>query len=548
MKPFKYLIICAAAWIGCQEARAQQAIKPRLVVQIVVSQMRYDYLDRFRDNFCDNGFRAFMEKGTNFTNARHSYMQTNTVAGLATIVTGTPPSGHGVIAESWYNFTTGDSVNLIADSRATGLECEDGEGRYSALNLTAATLGDRLKESDPKSKSIALAADPYSAIVCGGPSSDVYWMNTGHGTWVSSSYYFEKLPYWVTQYNETAFASTLLDREWTPDKSFESYRNTDTTVLSFIPDTQSGIGNFLRGVVRIFKKDDPRTDYAMLQYMPAGNTLVSSFARETIVQEELGKDNHTDLLTICYDTPRLICERFGPRSIEVEDMYYKLDREIGELVTFIQAQFEPGEVVIALTSDHGSSDTFREQSRIPMGLFNAEQFKIIMNGFLSAQYEPGEWVLGYRDRQLYLNRELIYKYGFDLAEVQTRAAAFALQFRGVSGALTSTDMQSGYFGKGYGEKMQNGFYPKRSGDVTINLMPGWIEQRTGIVSLSGSLYEYDTHVPMMLLGGSVPAATVERDVTVSSLAPTLAHIMRITVPNAATGAILDEAVPNENKR
>ena len=366
MKPFKYLIICAAAWIGCQEARAQQAIKPRLVVQIVVSQMRYDYLDRFRDNFCDNGFRAFMEKGTNFTNARHSYMQTNTVAGLATIVTGTPPSGHGVIAESWYNFTTGDSVNLIADSRATGLECEDGEGRYSALNLTAATLGDRLKESDPKSKSIALAADPYSAIVCGGPSSDVYWMNTGHGTWVSSSYYFEKLPYWVKKYNETAFASTLLDREWTPDKSFESYRNTDTTVLSFIPDTQSGIGNFLRGIVRIFKKDDPRTDYAMLQYMPAGNTLVSSFARETIVQEELGKDNHTDLLTICYDTPRLICERFGPRSIEVEDMYYKLDREIGELVTFIQAQFEPGEVVIALTSDHGSSDTFREQSRIPM--------------------------------------------------------------------------------------------------------------------------------------------------------------------------------------
>ena len=250
MKPFKYLIICAAAWIGCQEARAQQAIKPRLVVQIVVSQMRYDYLDRFRDNFCDNGFRAFMEKGTNFTNARHSYMQTNTVAGLATIVTGTPPSGHGVIAESWYNFTTGDSVNLIADSRATGLECEDGEGRYSALNLTAATLGDRLKESDPKSKSIALAADPYSAIVCGGPSSDVYWMNTGHGTWVSSSYYFEKLPYWIKKYNETAFASTLLDREWTPDKSFESYRNTDTTVLSFIPDTQSGIGNFLRGIGR----------------------------------------------------------------------------------------------------------------------------------------------------------------------------------------------------------------------------------------------------------------------------------------------------------
>ena len=547
MKP-KALIVLLLGALCAGSASAQMGAKPKLVVNIVISQMRADYMDRFQDNFSAAGFRRFMDQGAYFTDAHYTYMKTNTAAGLATLSTGTNPDGHGIVAEDWIDFTTNNPVNLIADPSVTGLDCDAGVGCYSPLNLTAATLGDRLKESDPKSKSIALAADPYSAIVCGGPSSDVYWMNTGHGTWVSSSYYFEKLPYWVKKYNETAFASTLLDREWTPDKSFESYRNTDTTVLSFIPDTQSGIGNFLRGIVRIFKKDDPRTDYAMLQYMPAGNTLVSSFARETIVQEELGKDNHTDLLTICYDTPRLICERFGPRSIEVEDMYYKLDREIGELVTFIQAQFEPGEVVIALTSDHGSSDTFREQSRIPMGLFNAEQFKIIMNGFLSAQYEPGEWVLGYRDRQLYLNRELIYKYGFDLAEVQTRAAAFALQFRGVSGALTSTDMQSGYFGKGYGEKMQNGFYPKRPGDVTINLMPGWIEQRTGIVSLSGSLYEYDTHVPMMLLGGSVPAATVERDVTVSSLAPTLAHIMRITVPNAATGAILDEAVPNENKR
>lgn len=264
-------------------------------------------------------------------------------------------------------------------------------------------------------------------------------MNTGHGTWVSSSYYFEKLPYWVKKYNETAFASTLLDREWTPDKSFESYRNTDTTVLSFIPDTQSGIGNFLRGIVRIFKKDDPRTDYAMLQYMPAGNTLVSSFARETTCgRTGQGQPYRPADGLLRYAAPDLRTLR--PPLDRVEDMYYKLDREIGELVTFIQAQFEPGEVVIALTSDHGSSDTFREQSRIPMGLFNAEQFKIIMNGFLSAQYEPGEWVLGYRDRQLYLNRELIYKYGFDLAEVQTRAAAFALQFRGVSGALTSTDM------------------------------------------------------------------------------------------------------------
>ena len=195
-----------------------------------------------------------------------------------------------------------------------------------------------------------------------------------------------------------------------------------------------------------------------------------------------------------------------------------------------------------LTSDHGSSNTYREQSRIPGGQFNVDQFKLIMNGFLSAQYEPGNWILGYSSRQLYLNREMIYKYGFNLAEVQARAAAFALQFRGVSGALTSTDLQSGAFGRGYGEKIQNSFYPKRSGDVVINLMPGWIEQREHAVSLSGSLYEYDTHIPLLFLGSGVPAAAVERDVELSDVAPTLARIMQIPLPDAVTGKVLEEVV------
>lgn len=526
---------------------AQPTPKPKLVVNIVVSQMRYDYLDRFRDNLTDNGFRAYIDKGANFTNARHNYMQTNTVAGLATIVTGTTPAGHGIISENWYNYTTNDSVNLIADNNARGLECDEGEGCYSPLNMTAATLGDRLKESDEKSKVVALATDPYSAIVCGGPSADVYWMDMGRGTWISSSYYFTQLPLWVKKYNESKFAATLLERQWVPELAYESYRNSDTTLLSFQIEKKSFFRNFFHNAIKIFKKDKSEEQYnlAALHFSPFGNTMVTDFAREAIIQNELGKDDHTDLLTICFDSPRLVSERFGPRSVEVEDMYYKLDREIAVLTTFLQTQFKPEEVVIALTSDHGSSDTFKENSRVPMGQFNAEQFKMIMNGFLSAQYEPGNWVLGYVDRQLYLNRELIYKYGFNLEEVQTRAAAFALQFRGVAAALTSTDMQSGYFGKGYGEKMQNGFYPKRSGDVTLNLMPGWIEEREGVVSLPGSLYEYDMHVPLMFLGGGIPAMTVERNVSLSSVAPTLARIMQITVPNAATGEVLEEIITNE---
>lgn len=522
-------------------AAAQSVGKPKLVINIVISQMRYEYLERFRDNFSENGFRTYLDSGVNFTNARCNYMQTNTVAGLATLSTGTNPAGHGVASESWYNYTTNDSINLIADDKVKGLDCEEGENRFSPLNLTAATLGDRLHESDPKSKVVAVAEDPHSAVISGGSTGSAFWLDPGKGQWVSSSYYFENLPFWVKKYNEKRFASSLLDREWVPDKSFAAYKNTDTTVLNFSA-RPSGFKNFFRSILKIFKKEPEKYDLASLLYTPFGNMLVTDFAREAIILEELGKDDHTDLLTICYDSPRLICEYFGPQSIEVEDMYYKLDREIGELTGFVQAQFKPGEVVLVLTSDHGSSNTYREQSRIPGGQFNVDQFKLIMNGFLSAQYEPGNWILGYSSRQLYLNREMIYKYGFNLAEVQARVAAFALQFRGVSGALTSTDLQSGAFGRGYGEKIQNSFYPKRSGDVVINLMPGWIEQREHAVSLSGSLYEYDTHIPLLFLGSGVPAAAVERDVELSDVAPTLARIMQIPLPDAVTGKVLEEVV------
>ena len=180
-----------------------------------------------------------------------------------------------------------------------------------------------------------------------------------------------------------------------------------------------------------------------------------------------------------------------------------------------------------------------------MGRFNVEQFKMIMNGFLSAQFEPANWIIAYHDRQLYLNRSIIYSYGFNLAEVQTRAATFALQFRGVSDALSSTSMQNGYFGGGVGQKMQNSFYPKRSGDIVINLKPGWIEEDSTKVSTSGSLYDYDTHVPLIFYGTSLPVKKVYRNVSMTDVVPTLARIMQITVPNAATGSVLTEVIPNQ---
>jgi hypothetical protein len=491
-------------------AGAARAAKPRLVVNIAVSQLRADQMERWAHNLDDRGIRKFIAEGTVFDDARYDYMITSTPAGLATITTGTDPSTHGVVAPWWIDYTTGQRVQLIEDDAAHGLGCDAGLGKFSAHNITVPTLADRLRESDPESRTITIAADPMSAVAMGGRNSPVYWMDEGRGCWGSSTAYMGDLPQWVKNYNDSRAAREWLGSVWRPLLDITRY---------------SAPGQL----------EHKANSYPDLLSMPAGNTLVAEFAKQAIENEKLGQDEHTDLMNICFDPVRRVGETYGGESIEAEDMFYRLDMEIGALMGYLHNRINLNNVLVVLVADHGASD-----DADPSRMFNAAQFKVIVNGFLNAQYGTGDWVAGYVDRQLYLNRNLVYQKGLSLEEVQNRVAAFALQFRGVSHVLTSTAMQSGYFGGGYAQKMQNSFYPRRGGDLTINLMPGWIEERDGVKATSGSMYGYDTHVPLMVLG--TPQRKVTRTVNIRDLAPSIAHIMQISRPVASDGGTIEELI------
>ncbi len=518
-------------------ASAQGGRKPRLVVNVVVSQLRYDDLSRYGDKFTEGGFMRFVKEGMIFDESEYDYMQTTTPAGLATLTTGANPSAHGVVNDSWFDYVNNKPVNLIEDPSVAGLECDAGVGRYSPIHVVTPTLGDRLKEESPRSKVITLASDPISAVVMGGQTSDVYWMDTTRCTWISSTAYMHRLPEWVTRYNEQRLPDTYLGYEWRLLNHRESYRNTNYAVIEFEPESR------FKKIVAwggLLKKDIDR-DYSRIPYTPAGITLVKDFAKQAIIYEDLGKDEHPDLLNICFDTPRYVCDIFGGESMEREDMLYRMDTELADLLDFIYAQVPEQDVLVVLTSDHGVSDSYDAGWR-PRERFNADQFRVIVNGFLCAQYGTGEWVVGYRDRQLYLNRTLIYSQNLSLEEIQNRTAAFALQFSGVSHALTATALSGGSFADGYGKRIQNSFYPKRSGDVVINLMPGWIEEDEQARALSGSLYDYDTHVPLMWLGAGIPACRVRAPADMRDVAPTLARILRISRPVASEGKPIEALV------
>ena len=274
-------------------------------------------------------------------------------------------------------------------------------------------------------------------------------------------------------------------------------------------------------------------------YTPAGNSALIAFAKQVVAKCQMGKDEVPDILNIVLDTPRTISGHFGPESVEYEDMLYRLDRDLEDFITFILAQTKsPNEVVITLSSDHGTSPSYNSPTK-EKERFNTMQAEVITNAFIGSQHGNGQWVLGYIDRAIYLNHNLIYEKGLSLAKMQHDVATFMMQLRGVAHAVAAEAMRSSYFGSGYGRKIQNGYYPRRSGDVIINLMPDWIEERTGKRSASGSMYLYDRAVPLIFFGGGVKPSRYDKSVDMTSVATSVAHLMGINPPSAAEGEVLE---------
>jgi arylsulfatase A-like enzyme len=249
----------------------------------------------------------------------------------------------------------------------------------------------------------------------------------------------------------------------------------------------------------------------------------------------MGGDAVPDMLNIVLDTPRLISNRFGPESVEYEDMLYRLDRDLESFLSFLSTQVAaPEQLLIVLTSDHGTSPSYNATEDI-RERFNVRQAEVITNAFIGSLYGNGDWILGCIDRAIYLNHNLIMDKGLSLEKIQNDVATFVMQLRGVSQAVTAESMRGSYFGSGYGRKIQNGFYPRRSGDVVLNLMPEWIEEREQTRSMSGSMYRYDTQVPLIIYGAGCKAQLRNDKIDMTSLAATQAEILGIMAPSAAEG-------------
>ncbi len=525
-------MMAISAFVTPSYGKSSTAKPPRLVVNIVVGSMRLADIEKYSSNFAAIGLNRVNNEALIFTNATYSHPTGSTAMSLATLTTGANPAVHGVVGESWFDYTTSERVSLTVDDDCENINHSlDGSG-HSALNLLAPTLTEALLTENPLSKSVTIALDATSAVVMNGRRGATVWFDPFSCEWATSTAYGYELPKWAAEYNEENPRSRNSLVEWEPLKTEEKYLNHTTFGLVGRANDSHEDVELSAEMRSVWAKYDI---YENVAYTPLGNTIALDLAWSAIRALEMGKDDAPDIVNISLDASRYIVSKYGTDSVEAEDMYYHLDRDFATFVARLYTWVRNKDVVIMVTSDHGTSSEYDANKQ-----FNSMQFCTLLNAFLGAKYGSANWVLGYENRSVYLNHDHIYAKKRNLEQIQDEVAAFALQYRGVSHALTATTLRKTHFSDGYGNKIQNGFYPRRSGDVMLSLMPGWIEEHVNTRSVSGSIYRYDTNVPLILLGSKISARRVTRPIDMISVAPTMASILNIEAPAVAEGEIIAE--------
>jgi len=374
-------------------------------------------------------------------------------------------------------------------------------------------------------------------IFSAGHSADgAFWYDKNTGTWMSSTYYTKTLPPWVNDFNAAKHSDSYLNNPWILSRPASDYADC-------VPDSNvfesgfNGVNYFPYDLKKMSTGRGPDRDLSLLRETPFGNTLTTDFAIKLIGEEKLGADDITDFLAVCYASTDYIGRRFGPSSYEMADAILRLDRDIEDLLKYLNDNIGKKNILVYFTSAHGIAEipAILETSRIPAGYFRQNQALQLLRSYLNAVYGEGDWVRGYVEKQIFLNRTLIEDAKIPIEEVQKKVARFLVQFTGVSSAYPYSAFESNDFGNGNLKKIINNYSPQRSGDVIITLNPGWVEKHDENVTDYSSPYEYDAHVPLVWYGWAINRQTVTRKVNMADIAVTLSSLCKVPYPNASTG-------------
>ena len=507
--------------------------KPKLIIGIVIDQVHPDYLSRYYNNFGEKGFRLFIDNGYTFSNASYNYAFSQKATDHATITTGTTPRFHGITGYFNYSRKTDEKIMSVYDETTVLVGAAPVQKGFSANNLKASTIGDELKISTyGNAKVFSVAMDAPQSVLLGGHAADgAYWFDDKNGTWISSSAYVSWLPEWVEAFNKKNYASFYLNAKW----------DLVLPEAAYLYDAKKRIYKDY-SLPQTFESNKNRArPYAFLNQTPFANMLVKDFAVDCIKKEQLGKDEFTDLLLVNFSSLSSKADEYGPYSIEMEDHYIRLDREIEALIRIVEEEIGRQNVLVFLTGTQRAhiKPDYLKQYNVPSGNFMPDRAMALLNSYLMAFYGQGKWVQKYLGQQVFLNRELIESSKISLPEVQERAAEFMKEFTGVAFAVPAYLFSNNEYYAGFMYKFQQSYNFKTGGDVLLSFEPGWVEV-SGNESGEKAYGLSNTGVPLSFYGWKIGRGKSAAPVTICDIIPTICTLSGIPLPNAASGKPIEE--------
>ncbi len=519
-------------------AKNPVADRPKLVIGIVVDQMRWDYLYRYAGKYGNDGFKRLQREGYSCENTLIPYSLTFTAPGHTCIYTGSVPALHGITGNYWYDRIEKKEVYCTSDKAVLPIGGSFKGGQQSPHNLKVTTITDELRlATNFKSKVIALAIKDRSSILPGGhTSSGTFWYDDSTGNFITSSFFKKDLPQWVTAFNNRHLPEQYLKNDWKLTLDYAKYEESSDDDVSWENNYDDEKKPVFTHAISGFKPNQ----FKLMRNTPFGNSLTFEFAKAAIEGDTLGNRGVTDFLAVSFSPTDGVGHQFGPNSVEVEDMYLRFDKEMASFIQYLDTKVGKGNYLLFLSADHGAAHAadFSKFHKIPSESMFEENITKKLDTFLLSKYNSKALTKAFINHQIFFNEEEMQKIGVKKADLKAEITQFLLQFANVNRVVDLKNLGSANLPDALRERMSNMYLPARSGDLEVVPQSAQLDEFLKGTT-HGTPYAYDTHIPLIWYGWKVKKGKDYSAVNMTDISRTLAALLNIQQPSGCVGKVIE---------
>lgn len=540
---FFVLIVSCSFYTLAQKPASAVLSRPKLVVGIVVDQMRWDYLYRYYDRYKESGFKRLLNEGFSCENTLIDYVPTVTAIGHSTVYTGSVPAIHGIAGNDFIINATGNKVYCTEDTTVQTVGSTSSAGEMSPRNLLTSTITDELRlATNFRSKVIGVALKDRGAILPAGHAANAaYWFDDRTGNFITSTYYMKELPAWVQQFNSKKLAEKYLKQNWNTLYDIKTYVQSTT-------DNNRYEGTFSGSATPTFPVNTSgmySKSFGIIRTTPYGNTLTLAMAKAAVENERLGQGPVTDFLAVSCSSTDYVGHKFGVNAIETEDTYLRLDRDLADFFSYLDSRIGKGNYTVFLTADHGAAHNpnFLIDHNIPAGYWPGGKLQNELNKVLEQTYHVKNLVVSFSNGQVHFNNPLITANKLNEEAIRKDCVNFLRGKPGVAFVADVNEADEAAVPQELKERIINGYNFDRSGPITIVLQPGWYSGSADATGTThGSWNAYDAHIPLVWMGWGIKKGATNRQTNMTDIAATVAALLHVQMPNGCIGKPITEVL------